>query len=71
MVFGMEGGYWGGCGPAVERVGGAFYHRLGQWHKRQKKIKAYYVMALNGHQTGDKDARINKKRAQSSGGGGT
>ena len=26
-------------------------------------------MALNGHQTGDKDATINKKRAQSTGGG--
>ena len=26
-------------------------------------------MALNGHQTGDKDATINKKRARSPGGG--
>ncbi len=26
-------------------------------------------MALNGHQTGDKDATINKKRARSMGGG--
>jgi hypothetical protein len=48
------GGYRGGCGPAVERVGWAFYHRLGRWQKRQKKIKKIYVMALNGHQTGEK-----------------
>ena len=24
------GGYWGGCGTMVERMGGAFYHRLGR-----------------------------------------
>ena len=24
------GGYWGGCGTVVERVGEAFYHRLGR-----------------------------------------
>ena len=25
-----RGGYWGGCGTAVERVGEAYYHRLGR-----------------------------------------
>ena len=24
------GGYWGGCGTVVERVGEAYYHRLGR-----------------------------------------
>ena len=24
------GGYWGGCGTAVERVGEAFYYHMGQ-----------------------------------------
>jgi hypothetical protein len=65
------GGYCGGCGPVVERMGGAFYHRLGRWHKRQKNIKIYYVMAVNGHQTGVKDSTINKKRARSTEGDGT
>ena len=31
------GGNRGGCGLAVECVGGAFYHRLGRWHMRQIK----------------------------------
>jgi hypothetical protein len=57
----MDGGNREGCGTAVESVGGAFYHRLGRWYKRQKKKKINYVMALNGHQTEDNNATINQK----------
>ncbi len=71
MAFTMEGGIGEGVGPRWNAWGGAFYHHLGQWHKRQENIKKYYVMALNGHQTRDIDATINKKRARSRGGDGT
>ena len=59
------GGYWGGCGTAVERVGEAFIIVWGDGISDKKN----YVMALNGHQTGEKNATINKKRAHSTGGG--
>ncbi len=49
MAFAM-GGYWGGCTIAVKRVGGEFSIVLGNGIS-DKKIKMYYVVALDCHHT--------------------
>jgi hypothetical protein len=67
MAFAMEGGIGEGAGPQWNAWGGRFIIVWGNGIS-DKKIKKNYVMALNGHQTRDIDATINKKRAHSTGG---
>ena len=61
MAFAMEGGIGEGAGPWWNALGGRCIIVWGDGISDKKKGKKYYVMALNGHQTGDEDATINKK----------
>jgi hypothetical protein len=70
MAFAMEGSIAECAGPRWNALGGRFMIVWGDGIS-DEKIKNILCMALNGYQTGDKDATINKKRAHSTGGDGT
>jgi hypothetical protein len=69
MAFAMEGGIGADAVPRLNAWGRRFIIVWGDEINDKKNKKIYYVVALNGHQSGEKDATINKKRALSTRGG--